>query len=265
MGSRSPVRGVRPSRVERLLMANLLAERTGEACSIVRSLGRGFIALPPRLWMGSPSLFDLAPCVGLARAGARRTSFTLPPVGAERSPPVRPCAGRPTSGQWKRSVTMPPACSRPRAGNTGGQQPLRGLNSSEGPLGTAPAFLECPGFVYRHIAATVGSHPRGEKSRSPTLQVPDNAMPRQSACSGTATLTCGADLAGLAATCHKAVREQQRIVNNWTACDALSGYKVAGTPRLMGSSTTFLKLAPWSVTYATAKRPSDLVATFWPS
>ena len=64
------------------------------ARSIVRLWEPGFLVLQPRACLGFPFLFDMAPYVELARAGARRTDFTLPSLGAHR----------PTLGQglyWK--------------------------------------------------------------------------------------------------------------------------------------------------------------------
>ena len=63
-----------PSQVERIRIANLVAERTAEACSIVHSWETGFLVLQPRSCLGSPSLFDLVPCVELARAGEARAN-----------------------------------------------------------------------------------------------------------------------------------------------------------------------------------------------
>ena len=86
--------GLHPSQVERIRIANLLAERTAETRSIVRLWGPGFLVLQPRACLGFQFLFDMAPYVELARAGARRTDFTLPSLGAHR----------PTLGQglyWK--------------------------------------------------------------------------------------------------------------------------------------------------------------------
>ena len=63
-----------PSQVERIPIANLVAERSAEACSIVHSWETGFFLLQPRSCLGSPSLFDLVPCVELARAGEARAN-----------------------------------------------------------------------------------------------------------------------------------------------------------------------------------------------
>ena len=84
------------------------------------------------------------------------------------------------------------------------------------PFWSAPALFT--GTLRPLSAATHAARNRGARLfRCPTMPCPGSQhAPAQQ------RLTCGADLAGLAATCHKAVREQQRIVNNWTACDALS-------------------------------------------
>ena len=87
VGSRSPgarKHGLHPSQVERIRIANLLAERPAEACSTVRSWERGSGSAAAILPAFSV-LFDLAPQVELARSGARRTDSRLPSVGADRS------------------------------------------------------------------------------------------------------------------------------------------------------------------------------------
>ena len=72
-----------PSRAQRL--ANQLAERTAEACSIVRSWQRGISCSAAASLPSSPSLFHMEPYVELARARARRTDFRPPSVGTIRS------------------------------------------------------------------------------------------------------------------------------------------------------------------------------------
>ena len=87
-------RGLHPSKIEieRMRIANQLAERTAEVCSIVRSWDRRFPVLHPRACMGSPSLFRMAPTVGW-HVRARRTDSRLASAGARSLVPI--LEGRP--------------------------------------------------------------------------------------------------------------------------------------------------------------------------
>ena len=161
---------------------------------------------------------------------------------------------------------MAPACSRPRTGDTGGQQPLRGLNSSRGATWHRSGLVGVPQLCLpAHWGYDRQPPTRREIEEPDSSGVSDNAMPRRSPCSGTATLTRGADLAVPAAACQKAVREQQNpeCLDGMRRPDQAVRAHFLVRGRWHASLNHASWVAPWLTTCAMANRPSDLAATFW--
>ena len=165
-----------PRPVEFMCIANLLAERTAEACSIVRSWARFFLVCS-----GAPvwgSLFDMAPHVELARAGASRTDFGLPSVVTDLS------TLRHVLHLKARSPTIPPV-----RGVSPVPKPEVVSNRCEDTTRVGMVQLWCSAFaVYStsantRLAAIIASHLRGKsasggpKAVGPgSTGVPDNVM-----------------------------------------------------------------------------------------
>ena len=200
---------------------------------------RAFIVLQPRLPRGSPSLFDMAPYVQLARAGARRTDFTLPRVVADR----------PASGQalhLNADFSTIEAQFDDPSGMHSGPSREHGWPATAAVMqfGSAPPLAEYLSSVHWPVEpASTG--------------VPDRVV------SGSQPAS---------------TRRRSRVMLTWLALHRLVRRPSRNSPVSLrslwvqarwhassGWSTTFPRFVPWLTIYATADPASDLVTTFWPS
>ena len=173
-----------PSRVERIRVANLLAERTAEACSIARTWGKGFLVVQPP---GSPSMFDMAAFVRLRRTAAQRTDIKIAQVDTVRSIAVQALhwsTGKLTSRHWRRRYAISPVQGRTHSKAKGGRPQSQGHSA----MVRGPIAVLCP------LPATPSPlMPASQPSSSATCErtLPLGVLRRQSLSrQGCSTVSC---------------------------------------------------------------------------
>ena len=158
-------------------------------------IGVYFVFCSHQSRMGSPSLFDLAPNVELARAGARHTDFRLSSVGV----------GRPAFGQalyWKTNLSTTEA----RFDDAFSVQtaPEPGQLESESSSRSVPPFSEYSSSIDTRIAVIIANHLR-----------------RKLTSKGPETMELGS--AGMFDSCHvrgshpTSARQRSRVMLSWLA------------------------------------------------
>ena len=143
--STARTRGLHPSQVERMRIANLLLGSEQQRRVALCVHGRGDF------------LFCPEPAAGV---GARPTDFRLPSVDTSRST-LSHCFGRSTSRHWKRSSAVSGAQSTPFLGQRWSAAATRTPLGSEGSICSALPLACCSSFVNTHLAAIVPDHLRG--------------------------------------------------------------------------------------------------------